>query len=235
LPASRFIAYALISWAAYLVVFQLFIAFVDGFVVEALKTDNDKSLERLEARSFEIDRWERFRRIRQGGLEFRYFYVRIFTLKFVNWGYPTYNVADFRLLDLVISFSKNVGTNRNPALAPETVRIPHNPACSDAVAPCWRVISITAISEPSLVEVAEAVDPFISSSYKGIWNTNEVLAIEVRMPRSFTLVQVRSGGNLVGGQGWVYATTCTPTGLCSKPLNLLGQKWVANEEVIIEE
>jgi hypothetical protein len=42
------------------VVFQLFIAFVDGFVVEALKTDNDKSLERLEARSFEIDRWRGF-------------------------------------------------------------------------------------------------------------------------------------------------------------------------------
>jgi hypothetical protein len=82
-------------------------------------------------------------------------------------GYPAYGVADFRLLDLVISFSKNVGTNRNPALAPETVRIPHNPACSDAVAPCWRVTSITAISEPSLVEVAEAVDPFIASPLQG--------------------------------------------------------------------
>ena len=233
LPASRFVAYALIAWAVYLVVFQLFTAFVEGFLLEYLKADNGKSFERLEARSFEINKWERFRRIRQGGLEFRYFYVRIFTLKFVNWGDLPYNVAEFRLLDLIVSFSNNVGTNTNPVLAPATLRVRHDPACSDAVAPCWRVVSIAAISEPSLGEVLEAVYPFTASRYKGVWNTNEVLEVEVRMPRSFTLVQIRSGSNLVGGQGWVYATMCTPTGLCSKPLNLLSQKWVANEEVII--
>ncbi|WP_448605128.1 hypothetical protein [Thermoflexus hugenholtzii] len=203
-------------------------------MTEALKADNNRPLERLEARSFEINRWERFRRIRQGGLEFRYFYVRIFTLQFVNWGYSTYNVADFRLLDLIVSFSNNVGTNREPVLAPETLRVRHNPVCSDEVAPCWRVVSIAAITEPTLDETTEVVDLFIDSLYEGGWNTNEVSKVEVRMPRSFTLVQIRSGGNLVGGQGWVYATLCTPTGLCSKPLNLLGQNWVANEEVIIE-
>ncbi len=234
MPASRFVAYALVAWAVYLVIFQLFTAFVDGFVTEALKADNNRPLERLEARSFEVNRWERFRRIRQGGLEFRYFYVRIFTLKFVNWGYSTYNVADFRLLDLIVSFSNNVGTNREPVLAPETLRVRHNPACSYEVAPCWRVVSIAAITEPTLDETTEVVDLFIDRLYEGGWNTNEVLEVEVKMPRSFTLVQIRSRGDLVGGQGWVYATLCTPTGLCSKPLNLLGQNWVANEEVIIE-
>ena len=189
----------------------------------------EDQLEKIEGKSVIIEEWENFANLTVDGLEYHYFYVRRLSANFSNIGRLSYEIKDLKKFDLFIIFSSNAGTDIDPVLKRDFLRVPYREDCESAIAPCWRVREISALRAPDNVNIEEIINPSDPSSFEGLWDYNEVMKIEIQLPEAikFTLAQVYNETNLVGGDGWIYVVLVTPRGFVSKPINIFGKPWTA--------
>ena len=191
----------------------------------------ENQFEKLEGKSVAIEEWRKFTNLTAGNLEYHYFYVKRLSASFSNVGELSYEIKDLRKFDLFIIFSSNVGTDSNPVLKREFLRVPYREDCENMVAPCWKVRKLSALRTPDNVNVEEVINPFDISSFEGIWDSNEVADLEIQFPEAvkFTLVQIFNGTSLVGGDGWIYIVLVTPSGFASRPINIFREPWTMGE------
>jgi len=234
MPVSRAIAFYMVALSVANLIAVSALPFFDVVTEKVLSVrDTLIMLEKLEINSVTVERWRVFLRQRVGGITYRYAYVERISLEITNLADVSYPIQGLRLHDLFLVFSLNEGTDRNPQIKTGVIRIRYSPSCSSSEAPCWRVLNIKALKNPSDDFVAEGVNPFEPNTVSGKWDGFEIMNVVVELPRSlrFVLVQITQGINVVGGLGWIYFTLCTPYGACSKPLNLLNKPWQAKEEI----
>ena len=188
----------------------------------------EDQLEKIEGRSITIEEWENFANLTVDGLEYHYFYVKRFCANFSNIGGLSYEIKDLKKSDLFIIFSSNVGTDSDPVLKRDFLRVPYREDCESIVAPCWRVRKISTLRAPDDVNIEEIINPFDISSTEGLWDHDEMMKIEIQLPETikFTLAQIYNETDLIGGDGWIYVVLVTPEGFVSKPINIFGKTWI---------
>ena len=228
---SRAIAFGILISPLLLSTITLLIEFVElaenSTPSDDLANKIEDQLEKIEGKSITIEEWENFANLTVDSLEYHYFYVKRFCANFSNIGELSYKIKDLKKFDLFIIFSSNAGTDSDPMLKRDFLRVPYREDCESTIAPCWRVRRISALRVPDDVNIEEIINPFDTSSSEGLWDHDEMMKIEIQLPETtkFTLAQVYNETDLIGGDGWIYIILVTPGGFVSKPINLYGKPW----------
>jgi len=234
MAAARWIAFGIVTFSAIFCLGKL-LTIANLLINTPLNELKFRNSERLEATDLRIEDMREFLRIKSGGYTLHYYYVRVLRIKFKNLGSVSYKVDDLMKFDLFIVYSKNVGTNKKPELGSSSIRIPFRADCSDRVAPCWRVREVRQLIEPANTEKEELINVY-DKNKKGAIDFYERFEIEVRLSESITrmtLMIEEKRKKIVGSDGWMYITLCTPYGHLSKPVNLYKYPWQERTDIPI--
>ena len=205
--------------------------FLIEFIPKVILADDvlyaDVPQERLNCTSLTIMDWEKFYNEAISGLTYDYFYVTHLRIEVVNIGKISYPIKGLKAFDLFLVYSKNIGTDDKPLLENAFLRLPYRHDCSIETAPCWRIINISSITEPSDLKIAEMVNPSNFALNQGAWDPNEVADISIYVSDNsrLTLLQVLNDSTVIGGDGWIFTALVTPNGHIARPINLFKITW----------